>query len=82
ILLGQQDCEMIIGGGNVDAPGPDNLYLTRLNAVMSNPRYLIRQNGCQAMALDPINDMLRVVHGSSAGNEYFSTHQEPVDFWY
>jgi hypothetical protein len=80
-LDGPQDCQIIVGGGNANISGPSSFYLTRINAQLSNLRYSIRQFGAQCMAIDPINNKLRVVHGSADGNEYFSVHQEPAN-WY
>jgi hypothetical protein len=80
ILFGQQDCQMIVGGGNENISGIDSFFLTRIDSRLSNPRYSIREHGCQCMSIDQINDVLRVVHGSVDGNEYFSVHQEPVNW--
>ncbi len=80
ILFGQQDCQMIVGGGNENISGNNSFFLTRIDSRLSNPRYSIREHGCQCMSIDPINDVLRVVHGSVNGNEYFSVHQEPVNW--
>lgn len=82
ILFGEQDCQLIVGGGNANFSPPDeSFFLTRIDSRLSNPHYSIRKNGCQCMSIDQINDVLRVVHGSVDGNEHFSVHQEPVN-WY
>ena len=81
VINGPQDCQMIVGGGNANVSGDDSFFLTRINSQLSNPRYSIRKYGAQCMSIDPVNNNLRVVHGGPDGNEYFSVHQEPVN-WY
>ena len=80
-LRGPQDCQIIIAGGKFDGFGNDYqgcLYITRINSQLSNPRYSVRDYGTQCMAIDPIRNMLRIVHGGPDGNQYFSIHQPPI----
>ena len=78
VLLGDQDSQILITGGRYDGVGNDwmsCLFITRINSNLSNPRYAIRDYGSQCMAVDPVNNLVRIVHGGPDGNEYFSLHQ-------
>ena len=84
VLAGPQDCQMIVAGGKYDGVGNDwqgCLYITRINSLLSNTRYAIRDYGVQCMAIDQVNNMLRMVHGGPDGNRYFSIHQPPIGWF-